>query len=303
MSRTNPYARTYASFKKQTKGHELHVLHEDGLYRHLRVQAPGTRMWGWDITTWPGHLATSGDISAGYVFSREPDMLEFFAHAGVSQNYYSDGAPCIDVRYWAEKIQGPAARTTEVYSADAFLAELSEHLEEHEEFGLTAEAFRDRQMSLLERIDQMRRRYAHNRDLPTVAERLALHWGNALSTAELFDYSDLSQAHIDMLDEEFALYDDAGRVMPDLFELASCGVPALIPSSVRAEILSDARDASEHQISAQAWLAENETRIGASDTWEWNLTEYDTSILFACYAIHLTTQLYRAASDQTRTPQ
>lgn len=197
--RLNPYARIYASFKKHTEDHELRVLHEDGLYRHLRVQAPGTRMWSWDITTWPGHLATSGDISAGYVFSREPDMLEFFARAGMRQNYYSDGAPCIDVRYWAEKLRGPVSRTTEVYSPEVFLAQVKEHLD----------------------------------DVEIVGER-------------------------------------------------------------RESILEDATAHSEVEHTAREWLADNEHRIDAYDTWEWDLTEYGSGILFACYAIHLTTQLYRA---------
>lgn len=58
---TNPYAHAYADFLRETAEHQLVVPHDDGLYRHLRIQKPGTRMWSWDITTWPGHLATSGE--------------------------------------------------------------------------------------------------------------------------------------------------------------------------------------------------------------------------------------------------
>lgn len=76
---TNPYAHAYADFLSETAEHQLVVLHDDGLYCHLRIQKPGTRMWSWDITTWPGHLATSGDIADGYMFTREPDMIQFFA--------------------------------------------------------------------------------------------------------------------------------------------------------------------------------------------------------------------------------
>lgn len=46
---SNPYAQAYADFLEPAKDHRLVVLHMDGLYRHLRVQAPGTRMWSWDI--------------------------------------------------------------------------------------------------------------------------------------------------------------------------------------------------------------------------------------------------------------
>jgi hypothetical protein len=33
----NPYAQAYAGFREQTANHELSVLHDDGLYRHLRM--------------------------------------------------------------------------------------------------------------------------------------------------------------------------------------------------------------------------------------------------------------------------
>ncbi|MDU7718289.1 MAG: hypothetical protein E7J90_08650 [Cutibacterium avidum] len=40
FSRINPYARTYAEFSGETTYHKLTVLHDDGLYRHLRMRAP-----------------------------------------------------------------------------------------------------------------------------------------------------------------------------------------------------------------------------------------------------------------------
>ncbi|MCX4573236.1 MULTISPECIES: hypothetical protein [unclassified Streptomyces] len=83
---TNPYAHAYADFLRETAEHQLVVLHDDGLYRHLRIQKPGTRIWSWDITTW--------------------------------QSHYSDGAPSIDVHYWAEKLCGGRSYEVEMYDAD-----------------------------------------------------------------------------------------------------------------------------------------------------------------------------------------
>ena len=56
------YPEQYRHLLEHTDKHELHVLHSDGLYRHLRFQAPGTGMWHWDLVTWPGSLAIRGDI-------------------------------------------------------------------------------------------------------------------------------------------------------------------------------------------------------------------------------------------------
>lgn len=36
----NSYARTYANFLKNTQGHSLTVVHEDNLYRQLRMHDP-----------------------------------------------------------------------------------------------------------------------------------------------------------------------------------------------------------------------------------------------------------------------
>lgn len=80
-------------FDQETLEHQLVVLKDDGLHRHLRCQKPGTRMWSWDVVTWPGHLSITGDLGA-FVFAREPDMLLQFFHGASRQ---------IDVRYWMEK--------------------------------------------------------------------------------------------------------------------------------------------------------------------------------------------------------
>lgn len=92
MSLTTPQreSRIERDFKRWTKDHRLTVLHEDGLYRHLRVAKPGTYMYGFDVVTWPGYLAIVGDIG-DYTFCRINDMLEFFEteHGGINPDYWS----------------------------------------------------------------------------------------------------------------------------------------------------------------------------------------------------------------------
>ena len=73
------------------KNHELTIVRDDGLYRHLRCQAPDTWSYGFIVVTWPGHLYVGGDID-GFTFNRIADMFEFFG----------DGR--INPYYWAEKL-------------------------------------------------------------------------------------------------------------------------------------------------------------------------------------------------------
>jgi hypothetical protein len=79
---------------------------DDGLYRHLRFRAESWA-YGYDIVTWPGYLAITGDVG-DYVFSRVADMFGFFR---------SDQGR-INPTYWAEKIPNrDAARGTRRFEA------------------------------------------------------------------------------------------------------------------------------------------------------------------------------------------
>lgn len=89
---------TVESFLGDVALHEVTILHEDGLYRHIRFARPGTYCMHFDIVTWPGYLAYSGDMG-DYVFSRVPDMLAFF------RKDRPDGALNINLPYWSEKVQ------------------------------------------------------------------------------------------------------------------------------------------------------------------------------------------------------
>lgn len=91
---------TLESFLKDVSRHKLTVLHDDGVYRHLRFKKPESTDMYFDIVTWPWYLAYSGDMGC-YVFSRITDMLQFFRDNGA-------GPPRINLGYWHEKVEAQA---------------------------------------------------------------------------------------------------------------------------------------------------------------------------------------------------
>lgn len=93
---------TEETFLKDVAKHEMKVLLDNGLYRHLRFAATGKYSWNqwFDIITWPGRLAYTGDMGT-YVFARLEDMFEFFRTRpgdGKNELYINTG-------YWAEKLE------------------------------------------------------------------------------------------------------------------------------------------------------------------------------------------------------
>jgi hypothetical protein len=109
MNRTNPI--TEERFLQLVREHQLTIIREDGLYRHLRVGKPGTSCESWHIHTWPGYLAMVGDMG-DWVFQRTDDMLCFFRHKG-------DGIQVNPV-YWAEKLQAQEHGGWEEFDIDYF---------------------------------------------------------------------------------------------------------------------------------------------------------------------------------------
>lgn len=111
-------------FRIDTPDHTMQVLRDDGLYRHLRFRRAGfefrcyeveyvsepSMFFQFDLVTWPGYLAISGDIG-DYMFCRLPDMIEFFSAQGGYVNY----------DYWAEKLVAPVGRrSVRVFSEDRY---------------------------------------------------------------------------------------------------------------------------------------------------------------------------------------
>lgn len=108
-------------FAEDVEHHQLIIVRNDGLYRHLRAQQPkvvempdGTKKPGcsffwFDIVTWPNHLTITGDFGEAYTFTREPDMLGFFRIGSRGREHY------INPTYWDQKLVGPR-RSASAYS-------------------------------------------------------------------------------------------------------------------------------------------------------------------------------------------
>lgn len=109
-----------SDFAKQITAHVAHIIYDDGVFRHVRCAKPGTGNQAFAITTWPGHLAISGDMGT-FVFARLPDMFEFFRSDKGRVNY----------SYWAEKLVAvDKSGGYEQFSPDIFKAAINERLTE-----------------------------------------------------------------------------------------------------------------------------------------------------------------------------
>jgi hypothetical protein len=118
---------TAARFAADTGHHQMTVLHDDGLYRHLqfvRVAPNATTgkperssFYWFELVTWPGSLVINGDMGS-YTFSRTEDMFGFFR----------TGRGGINPSYWSEKV--PAATRTKEYSPELFAQLVAEHIED-----------------------------------------------------------------------------------------------------------------------------------------------------------------------------
>jgi hypothetical protein len=111
-------------FLRDVAQHELHVIRDDGTYRHLRFKRPNTYCMHFDLITWPGYLCYTGDMGT-FVFTRVPDMLRFFRRDAGSPAFR------IDFRYWAEKVQaGDRCDGVDEFSPDKFKAEVRDFFEQ-----------------------------------------------------------------------------------------------------------------------------------------------------------------------------
>lgn len=107
-------------FLKDTKNHTMEILKDDGLYRHLKFTNGGSQCYRFDIHTWPGFLCICQDMGT-YVFSRTPDMFEFFI---MDDNDFNK-KHVINPGYWGEKLQATNGRGDSgymEYSQDTFEA-------------------------------------------------------------------------------------------------------------------------------------------------------------------------------------
>lgn len=89
-------------FLNDVARHEMIVIHDERLNRHIRFKRPGSNCMHFDLITWPGYLCYSGDMGT-YVFWRLEDMFSFFR---TDREHSRDGQTlAINPGYWGEKLE------------------------------------------------------------------------------------------------------------------------------------------------------------------------------------------------------
>jgi hypothetical protein len=85
------------AFLADVRDHQMTVLRDDGLYRHLRFSRPGTICQSFELLTYPRGLLYRGDMGA-FVFERLEDMFEFFRTDGgrINPGYWSSKLAAVD---------------------------------------------------------------------------------------------------------------------------------------------------------------------------------------------------------------
>jgi hypothetical protein len=227
------YAEIASRFARNTAGHTMTVLHDDGLYRHLRFTSNprGYSEYWFDLITTPGQLVFSGD-GESYVFRRTTDMFEFF-RSGI----YRDGSLHINPGYWSEKLTSNREAAT-TYSEKLFEDEVAESLAAAEEGypGVTA--------AWAEHVES-----EYNIEYEEEARR----------ALDDFRFGESYRASCTKCD--WALDDESWMI-------------------ARRKMAEHAKEAGEKHAGFVRDLT-----FTFSDTWEWQLRDFDWWFLFACHAI------------------
>src|SRR5690606_38199377 len=106
--------------------HQLEVIREDGVYRHLSYREPQTSVYAVEVVTWPYHLALSGDMgSRMFRHYSEHDMLRLF--------YRPEGS--ISPDYWAKKqaVRSPSEKFSPVLAQEWVNEQIGEWIAERPE--------------------------------------------------------------------------------------------------------------------------------------------------------------------------
>jgi hypothetical protein len=109
---------TKERFLEDVSRHEVTILRDDGLYRHVRFSRPNSGIMRFDLVTWPGYLCYCGDVGE-FVFSRIDDMFAFFRRP--------DGG--INEGYWAEKCYAQDRDGVKRYSPEKARQQIVDYLE------------------------------------------------------------------------------------------------------------------------------------------------------------------------------
>lgn len=224
------YPEAAARFASDTATHQMIVLHEHGLYRHLRVTPQQHGFYWFDLITVPYGLIFRGD-GESYVFAIDAteDMFNLFRKSSYKRS--------INPGYWSEKLRSSRDAATS-YSEKLFEAEVA-------------------------------------RDLAVAEE----------------DYPGITAAWAEHLEDEFNIeYEEEARRALDEFRFgerhrASCSecdwqFQDESYTATSLELHRHRKDAGEEHTGTIRDLT-----FTFSDTWEWQLQDFNWWFLWACHAI------------------
>lgn len=117
---------TQESFLKDVEHHQMTVLRDDGVYRHIRFNVPGSSTQCFSLITWPGSLCYTGDMGT-FVFQRLTDMFEFFS-PGIRE--HKPGKLFINEGYWASKCEAQCRDGIYQYDPDVFIEKIKSNAKE-----------------------------------------------------------------------------------------------------------------------------------------------------------------------------
>lgn len=120
---------THERVLRDVAEHQLTIVRDDDVHRHIRLARPNSSDYYFDIITWPGNLIISGDMGT-FAFNRLTDMFCFFRHEGGH----------INPGYWAEKLTAAGREGYEEFDGDRTREVIEQYYNEWlEENGLTKE--------------------------------------------------------------------------------------------------------------------------------------------------------------------
>lgn len=148
---------TEERFLGYVTAHEMRVMRDDGLYRHIKFRKPEECAYWFDLITWPGHLCINGDCGS-YVFARTPDMFEFFRDERTAR----DGKLHINKSYWAEKLKaqdchGKHCEGVKRWSSDEFERAIKRRYIEHVRSEMSGEPAKRKELRRLVEENVLRR--------------------------------------------------------------------------------------------------------------------------------------------------
>lgn len=173
-------------FEAETREHTMTVLRRDGVSRHLRFARPGLRRWSWDIVTWPGHLAVSGDVGNGWQFAHgDRDVLPLFVPFALRGRINPD--------YWAQRVPARLRPDARRFSPAKFARSVREQIAAH---GLTPR----QRAELLRALDAAG--VFRARDRHTAGSALAGRWAAGGASVEFTGVDDMD---VEEWDRQFLL--------------------------------------------------------------------------------------------------